>query len=230
MKRIFKLLTISVLLLSSGICFVQNCFAQGYLYKEIPKNAIETERLILEATNSEDLKILADYLLDYEVTKYLDPTIKEGFSDKNEALKFLKSDNDEHEYNESIEFTIKLKDNQQPIGKIDAMIYFQDGGDMAMFGYWLGRDFQGKGYAQEACYSLCDKFFKASNVNSVYMSCHLENDKSSKLANKILDYLEKNNREIKLLRNQQNITVEDEQKNKINVSMFLLKKLNDNIF
>jgi len=57
---------------------------------------------------------------------------------------------------EAIEFTIKLKDSKQPIGKIDAMIYFQDGGDMAMFGYWLGREFQGRGLAQEACYSFCD--------------------------------------------------------------------------
>ena len=228
MKKMCKILSTSILLLFSCMCFIQPCFAEEYLYKEIPKHQIETERLILEPTNSSDLDVLSDYLMDYEVTKYLDPTKKEGFSDKKKALEFLKIDN-EHEYDEAIEFTIKLKDSKKPIGKIDAMMYLQDRGNMAMFGYWLGREFQGMGYAQEACYSLCNKFFNASDVKSVYISCHLENEKSSKLANKILDYLEENNSQLKLCRKQQNITVEDEQKNQINMCMYFLKKLNDDI-
>lgn len=222
--KMCKILFANILLLLNCMGFTQHCFAEEYLYKEISKNQIETERLILEPTNSSDLDVLSDYLMDHEVTKYLDPTIKEGFSDKKQALEFLKSEN-EHEYNEAMSFTIKLKESKKPIGEIDAMIYFQGSGNMVMFGYWLGKDFHGKGYAQEACYSFCDKFFKASDVNSVYISCHSENEKSSKLANKILDYLEKNNSHLKLFREQQNITIEDEQKNQINVCTFLLKKV-----
>ena len=226
--KIFKILFANILLLFNCIDFTQPCFAEKYLYKEISQHQIETERLILEPTNSSDLEVLSDYLMDYEVTKYLDPTIKEGLSSKEQALEFLKSDG-EHEYDEAIEFTIKLKDSKKPIGKIDAMIYLQDRGNMVMFGYWLGREFQGRGLAQEACYSFCDKFFKASDVNSVYISCHSENKKSFKLANKILDYLEENNSQLKLCRKQQNITVEDEQKNQINMCMYFLKKLSSNI-
>ena len=76
MKKMCKILSTSILLLFSCMCFIQPCFAEEYLYKEIPKHQIETERLILEPTNSSDLDVLSDYLMDYEVTKYLDPTIK----------------------------------------------------------------------------------------------------------------------------------------------------------
>ncbi len=213
----------SALVLLNCIYLGQTCFAEGYLYKEISQGVIETERLILEPTNSNDLDVLADCLMDYEVTKHLDPTLKKGFENKNEALEFLKSDT-EHEYDEAIEFTIKLKDSKKPIGKVDAMIYLQDSGNLAMFGYWLGKDFQGKGYAQEACYSFCDKFFEATDINSAYISCYLQNEKSSKLADKILDYLEKNNSQIRLCRTKENIIIKDEQKNQINMRTFSLAK------
>lgn len=117
----------------------------------------ETDRLILEPTNESDLSVLSEYLVNSDVTKYLDPSIEEGFSSKEEALKFLKSEN-EDEYDEAFEFTIKLKNRNIPIGKFDVMLYRTGDKTMAMFGYWLGKDFQKKVMQEKLVIAFVTKF------------------------------------------------------------------------
>lgn len=73
-------------------------------------------------------------------------------------------------------------------------------GNMAMLSYWLGKDFQGKGYIREACYSLSNKILDASNINSIFITRDYRSFASIKLASNILDYLEKNNKHLKLSR------------------------------
>lgn len=144
--------------------------------------------MILTPTTDDDLEILFDYLLDSDVTKFLDPSIENGFQTREEALLFLKSD---RACNKSVELTIKLKDSKLPIGKLDAMLF---GDSLVSFGYWIGKDFQGKGYASEACYNVCNKVFNASDIQIVYIVCDSRNISSTQLASKILDYLEQNNK------------------------------------
>ena len=220
-KSMHRILSISVSLLFGCMCFVQSCFAEQYFYKDISKNAIETERLILEPVNSNDLDILSDYLMNKEVTRYLHPSLYKGFSDKNEALAFLKRDI-EFESEELVGFTIKLKASRIPIGQVEALM---NPGKEVMFGYWLGKDFQGKGYAQEACCSFCSQFFNALDVESVSIYCDPKNNRSYKLASKILDFLEKNANHIRLCRSQRKSLFMYGGENEIDACVFLLRKI-----
>lgn len=77
------------------------CFAEDYKVTDIPSLKNETERLILSPTASDDLEILSEYLLDYDVAKYIDPSVEEGFSTKEQALEFLTAENKD-QYNEAL--------------------------------------------------------------------------------------------------------------------------------
>lgn len=170
--------------------------SQDYKFSDLSGIKIETERLIITPTVEEDLDKLSEYLLDKDVTKYLDPspTIRKGFGNKEESLKFLKSESPS-EFIDNLEFTIKLKDNNLPIGKLDLMLY---GKSTVEIGYWLGKDFQGKGYMSEASFEFCNMAFKASDVKMLYICCDIANESSSKLAIKISDYIERSNDDINL--------------------------------
>ncbi len=174
---------------------------ENYKFDDLSNLEIETERLVITPTNEKDLNKLAEYLLDKQVSQYLDPTITDGFETQEQALKFLKSDGSD-EYSKALEYTIKLKDSNIPIGKLDLMLSPNSLGKNSILsiGYWLGRDFQGKGYMSEACFKLFDKAFNASDVRSLYVACDVKNEKSSILADKIFDYIQKNSA-TKLFRN-----------------------------
>jgi len=176
----------------------QVSFAEGCNFSDLSKKQFTTERLLITPTTDEDLDKLSEYLLDKDVTKFLDsdPAVKNGFKTKEEALKFLKSKGSP-EITKTIEFTIKLKDSKVPIGKLDLMLF----GDSTLSpGYWLGKDFQNKGYMSEACLEVCNEAFKASDIKILYVACDFENLNSIKLTKKIFDYIKKNNSTMSLSR------------------------------
>lgn len=170
------------------------CSKKDYKFSDLNDLKIETERLIITPTNEKDLDKLAEYLMDKQVTQYLDPTITDGFDTKEQALDFLKNDGS-GEYSSALQYTIKLKSSGTPIGELDLMLFPDALGKNTILsaGYWLGKDFQGKGYMSEACFELCNKAFGASDIKLFYIACDVKNEKSSKLADKIFDYIEKNN-------------------------------------
>lgn len=198
-----KKLSIFIFILTFfSLCCMQTSFAkENYKFTDLSKTQFETERLLITPTTDEDLDKLAPYLLNKDVTKFLDPdpSIKNGFKNKEEALKFLKSKGSP-EVTKAIEFTIKLKDSKGPIGKLDLMLF----GDFILYpGYWLGKEFQGKGYMSEACLEICNKAFNASDIKMLYIACDFENQNSIKLAKKIFDYIEKNNTTMNLSRSEE---------------------------
>lgn len=213
LKRLFSIIIICCVFCS--FCALKS-FADDYKFKDI--SAFETERLILQPSTFKDLEILSGYLMDREVTKYLDPSIKKGFDTQNEALEFL---NNAGQSGEKISFAVKLKDSKNLIGQVETMLFRTNYGNMAMISYWLGKDFQGKGYAREACYSLSNKVLAASDIDSIFITCDCRNFASIKLAGDILDYLEKNNKYLKLSRSQEIFDLYES----IKAKMFQLKKL-----
>lgn len=220
-KRIFVLsIILGILCASCG----SNCFAEDYKISEIACLKTETERLILTPTTISDLEVLSEYLLDYDVAKYIDPSVENGFSDKEQALQFLKTEN-KNEYDEALSFTIKLKDSNIPIGEFDVMLCHMDNKTIAMFGYWLGKDFQKKGYAREACYSICSKVLNASDVNSIYIACDSRNMASINLASDILNYLEKSNKHLNLDNRERLYDIEISPEKFITMRDFLLIKI-----
>lgn len=193
-----KLSIFIFILMFFNLSCIQTSFADNYKFSDLSGQKYETEHLIITLTTDEDLDNLSEYLLDSDVTKYIDPTIKDGFKTKEEALKFLKSKGSE-EITKAIEFTIKLKDSNKPIGKLDLMLYEHS---LVSLGYWLGKDYQGKGYMSEACFMLCNKAFNASDIKMLYVACDFENQRSAKLANKIFDYIKKENSTMSLSRSE----------------------------
>lgn len=182
-------------------CYIPICFAEDYKFSDVLGLNFETERLILTPSTDDYLEILSEYLLDSDVTKYLDPSIESGFKTREEALLFLKSDG---ACSKSIELTIKLKDSKLPIGKLDAMLF---GDSFVSFGYWIGKGFQRKGFASEACYNVCNKVPNASDIQIVYIACDSRNNASAQLASKVLAYLEQNNKLLRLNRHQGTVNV-----------------------
>ena len=167
------------------------CWAKGYVFKDLLGQSFETDRLVLRPQTEADLQALASYLLDKDVTKFLNVTTAEkGFETKEEALQFLEGEKNS-QITSCVNLTIILKSNRLPIGQLSAMFF---GDKIASFGYWLGKDFWNHGYASEACFAVCDKVFNADDVRIASIYCFAENKPSYKLACKILDYLENNNK------------------------------------
>ena len=91
MRKKFNIF-ISVLCFSILCCSFIYCFAgssEGYKFNDISEE-ITTERLILTPINDEDIDILADYLLDYDVTKYLEFSTTISYKTKEEAIEVAK--------------------------------------------------------------------------------------------------------------------------------------------
>lgn len=210
----FHFSPLTTLLLVSAITL--DCKNNKYQLRNIGR--FETNRLILEPTTDADFNILAEYLMNPEVTRYLDPSlIDKVFLTKEEALEFLNKKAE----NQTIEFTIKLKDNGLPIGIIDAMIFENN---LVMFGYWLGKEFQKKGYAREAAYGFCNKVFNAEDVETCYISCLEKNCSSWNLAKDIIDYLQNHNPNVKTKKELETFNF-DVKGRKINIHTIQLKKI-----
>ena len=193
-KKIFVSVILLVIICLGGSIAI-SYQKHNYKIETLESKIIKTDRLVLTKTSDEDFDCLAEYLLNKDVTKNLDPSLSEGFSSKEEALSFLKSESSGQEYSKAIEFTIKLKEkNNLPIGKFDLMLTGNDDKYMVGLGYWLGKDYQGKGYASEAGYKIGNMAFKAKNVESLYATSVKDNLPSIKLAKKIFDNIEENSK------------------------------------
>lgn len=158
---------------------------KNYEFRDLSNLKIETERLTITPTTEEDLDTLSEYLLDKDVSRYLENGAELEFATKEEALEFLKSKGSD-EIIDAAEFTLKLKGSDQPIGKLDLML---NENSVLSIGYWLGKEFQNKGYMSEACYKICDIAFNASDVETLYIACTPENISSFKLADKIFEHI-----------------------------------------
>ena len=66
------------------------CNAKGYKFCDLLSLQFETKRLVVRPQNESDFEVLSGYLLDQDVTKFLDPAIEKGFQTQEEALQFLK--------------------------------------------------------------------------------------------------------------------------------------------
>ena len=180
-----------------------------YKFSDLKEKTFTTDRLIIAPTVEKDYDKLAEYLLDKNVTEYLDPSpnIRKGFNTKEEALKFLKSESlNKEDYEYAIEFTVKLKDTWIPIGIIDLKLIKNQ--PVFDIGYWQGTSYQGKGYMSEASFVLCNEAFKSSDIKGLSAYILSENKKSKNLARNICDYIARNNEDMTLCQNMSSYTNE----------------------
>lgn len=141
----------------------------------------ETDRLEIERTEEEDLNELSPLLLNYETSKFVSKYPKQ-FRSVEDAKNFIFY----NLYSGLISFTIRIKGDRTVIGQFGFSIFE----DLIYLFYWLGLNFQGKGYASESLIELSNKIFKKSKQQTKFIiSLHKDNLKSRKLADKIVKFM-----------------------------------------
>lgn len=151
----------------------------------LSQEEFETDRLFLKPKTSQDNPILAEFLLDEEVTKYVSSVPNMRFKTKEEALDVLQKSWDEHSW------VIKLKDNtiigcfSFEISGIENNTDYKN----VDIGYFIGKKFWKQGFAREACTLLALKLFQCSDVKVLNICVYEENTNSIKLVKTILDFI-----------------------------------------
>ena len=187
-------------------------FAQNSSIGILSKAKFETDRLFLIPQTKEDHPELAELLLDYEVTKYLD-VHDTKYGTREEVLEVLQK------WGNSNNWVIRLKDNTC-IGNVGFNIFpysqfYSDynntnlsGYKAADIGYFLGKKFWKQGLVREACTFLALKLFQCFDIKLLSVNIHEENIKSINLAKVILDFVE-NNCGMKVKRSERKFFIED---------------------
>lgn len=160
--------------------------------KDLALKGFETERLKIDKIKEEDYDILAEYLMDQEVTKYLvvEKTLRfYNVKDAKRYVEFL--DKIAH----TATFTLRLKDNKKPIGILGFSFTNMAKDRVINISYWVGKEYQNKGYAKEAIPLIVNEAFKNIGNFKFYIDFRTQNISSKKLADGIIDYISKNNPE-----------------------------------
>ena len=158
------------------MAFTNECYNE--LYK-----SYETQRLILERTSEKDYLPLAQIMLDtHNNSDYQRPSLY--LNDINDSFKFIKTQS-----MNSVSFTIKLKNNGNPIpmGQIGFFYVDQTCKEIAIF-YFIGENFQQKGYAGEAAIPLIRHLFENLPITKfIKIDYNEKNIGSKKIADKICE-------------------------------------------
>ena len=141
-----------------------------------------TERLSISLINNDnDYDILSSLLMDKDVYYYFD-TPRLNLITKNEYINYLKSI-----AHCALYFCIiKLKESNKIIGMLD---YYIDQSNYFGLGYFIGKEFQKKGYATEACIPLTNLIFENLDQKTMSLTFKEKNLASKKLAIKIVNYI-----------------------------------------
>lgn len=139
-------------------------------------DVMETERLIIRRFRAEDWEDLYDYLSQEDVVKYEPCDVFNEEESRTEALR---------RSTDSAFWAVCLKSTGKMIGNL----YFQqsepkDYGTWE-FGYVLNSDFQGYGYATEACNQLLNYGFEMLKMRRVIANCDPSNTRSWKLLERL---------------------------------------------
>jgi ribosomal-protein-alanine N-acetyltransferase len=145
-----------------------------------PFPILQTERLILRRLSLDDAEEIFFLRSDETVNKYIDRPRATSIED---AYNFINKTNHSIENNELIDWAIAFKNNSRLIGSICLWNIFKEE-SKAEIGYELLPDFQGKGIAQEAIFTVLDYGFNIMLLNKIEAYTHKENSSSIKLLEK----------------------------------------------
>ena len=134
------------------------------------KIEIYTDNLIIKKPSEEHLNSLIKELNNWKISQWLvNVPYPYTINDAQYWLKKTKEDD--------YSFNIFLKNKL--IGGIS--ITNKEYNAKPELGYWIGEDFWGKRYAQEACTNLIQNFFSNTSHNVIYASHMKDNIKSKKI-------------------------------------------------
>ncbi|WP_158961726.1 GNAT family N-acetyltransferase [Myroides fluvii] len=141
---------------------------------------LETERLLLRATNFGDADDMFAMRSSAEVMKYIPVPLA---TERREAEEYINSLQQRMENKECINWTITLKETGQMIGTIGfyrmKLQHYR-----TETGYMLLPEFYGKGYASEALQGIVDFGFRTLGFHSIEAVIYPENISSQRVLEK----------------------------------------------
>ncbi len=125
-------------------------------------------RVYIESLSKNDAQVMARIANDYEIAYNVAAFGQFPYPYKTEhAILFIDSAIAAEKNGREFHFGIHLNDDKRLIGAIGA-ISIEPIDRKCEVGYWLGKDYWGRGYAREAVSLILDMLFKRMNFNKVY--------------------------------------------------------------
>lgn len=149
---------------------------------------IQTNRLILNRLELDDMPAIYEYASNANVAKFL-VNMPEPYQLK-DAEFWIKNSWTKFESKEQYTFAIRLKESNAFIGGIGLILTQRD--KKANMGYWLAEPFWNQGYMTEALKRVIDFGFNKLKLNKLYASHFLENASSGKVMTKAGMHIEAN--------------------------------------
>ncbi len=141
---------------------------------------INGKRISLRTLTLRDSKELADKINDKDIARWTS-NIPHPYSEK-DALKYIKECQKKRQRGEAYQFCIISEDNQL-VGGI-GIFSIDKKNKNAEIGYWIAKDYWGKGIATEAVSLMLDFGFSELNLHRVYARVLGENIGSQKVLEK----------------------------------------------
>ena len=184
------------------------CLKLTEILKDVYENGYKTERLIIERIKESDEETLAEQIYDEDVTRYFIQTsdgsrILENFKFASfehakaftayrrvtSNLKFIArttKDPKEILLGEHA-FVVRLKDSKEPIGVLGYNISTEDSKFLLDINYFIGKDYQQKGYAKEAAAALTNHIFQNISEGIFLADIYIRNKSSRRVAKHTID-------------------------------------------
>ena len=140
---------------------------------------LDSERLFLRPPEERDAKVLALLANDYDIVK--NTSRMPWPYAESDARAYIARSAEERALGTEFTFVIAEKGVDAPIGSIGLRL---NNGTFE-FGYWLGKDFWGQGYATEAAHRLLAFAFDALRADSVWAGYFFDNPASGRVLQKL---------------------------------------------
>lgn len=146
--------------------------------------SIETERLLIRDHIETDISSLHKFISDEKAMYYL-PEIKTNTLDESkenlyEAVKEAQLENRTKYF-----FAITLKESSEYVGEIGYTVIIDSAsGKVVNLGYFILKDFWGRGFVTEAAKAVIDYAFKQGDIVKIETGCVKENFGSEKVMKK----------------------------------------------
>ena len=174
--------------LPSGAYCVESLLDISYDYlnkvyrraKGLPWEILTTERLRIREITVEDVPCLYELYEDESITRYMEPLFPEQQQEEDYTRDYIK--NVYHFYGYGM-WLILLKENDKVIGR--AGLEYKEGYEGLELGFMLGKKYQHKGYAYEACKAILEYAREELEQVSFRAIVHKNNEPSKQLCKKL---------------------------------------------
>lgn len=148
--------------------------------KGLPWELLTTESLLIREITVEDVPRLYELYADESITRYMEPLFPTRQQEEEYTRAYI--NNIYHFYGYGM-WLITLKESGEVIGR--AGLEYKEGTEGLELGFMLGKEYQHKGYAFEACKAILDYARDELEQSNIYAVVHEENQASIALCEKL---------------------------------------------